>query len=347
MKPKIKLLILIAILTVSLSACSSATEEPTGNQVNLILAAYTTPREAYGEIIPLFQTYWLEETGQEVTFEESYLGSGAQSRAVVEGFEADVVALSLEADVNRIQNAGLITHDWKDTENQGIITTSVVSLAVREGNPKGITDWADLTQPGLEILTPNPNTSGGAMWNILAIYGAALRGQVEGVPGDDPDAAFDFLVQVLQNVSVMDKAARDSILNFEMGIGDLAITYENEILVGRQTGQSYERVIPSSTILIQNPVAVVDASVDKHGTREVAEAFVDFLFSPEAQAIFAQYGLRVVNQDVAADTAAQYPPVSDLFTVDYFGGWDVIMEDIFGENGIFNLAIATAQGDAQ
>ena len=347
MKSKIRILILIVLFTAMVAACSPATEEPTGDQVNLILAAYTTPREAYGEIIPLFQTDWLDKTGQQVTFEESYLGSGAQSRAVVEGFEADVVALSLEADVNRIQNAGLITHDWKATENKGIVTTSVVSLAVREGNPKGISDWADLTQPGLEILTPNPNTSGGAMWNVLAVYGAALRGEVEGVPGDDPDAAFTFLTQVLRNVSVMDKAARDSILNFEMGIGDLAITYENEILVGRQSGQTYERVIPSSTILIQNPVAVVDASVDKHGTREAAEAFVDFLFTPEAQAIFARYGLRVVNDDVAADTEAEYPPVADLFTVDYFGGWEVIMEEIFGENGIYNQAIASAQGDAQ
>ena len=253
----------------------------------------------------------------------------------------------MEADVTRIEEAGLITHDWKTTENEGIVTTSIVSLAVREGNPKGISDWSDLTQSELDILTPNPNPSGGAMWNVLAVYGAALRGKVEGVPGDDPDAAYDFLVQVLQNVSVMDKAARDSILNFEMGIGDLAITYENEILVGQQSGQTYERVIPTSTILIQNPVAVVDASVDKHGTREVAEAFVNFLFTPEAQAIFAQYGLRVVNQDVAVETEAEYPPVEDLFTVDYFGGWDVIMDEIFSEDGIYNLAIASAQGDAK
>ncbi|QRN84078.1 sulfate ABC transporter substrate-binding protein [Chloroflexota bacterium] len=347
MKINFKTLLIIAILAVSLGACSSVAEEPTGDQINLILAAYTTPREAYGEIIPLFQAYWFEETGQQVIFEESYLGSGAQSRAVVEGFEADVIALSLEADVNRIQNAGLITHDWKTAKNNGIVTTSVVSLAVRESNPKGVSNWADLTQPGLEVLTPNPNTSGGAMWNVLAVYGAALRGQVDGVPGDDPDAAYDFLVQVLQNVSVMDKAARDSILNFEMGIGDLAITYENEILVGRQSGQTYERVIPSSTILIQNPVAVVDASVDEHGTREVAEAFVNFLFTPEAQAIFAKFGLRVVNEDVAAENEAEYPPVEDIFTVDYFGGWDAIMTDIFGEDGIYNQAIASAQGDAQ
>lgn len=344
MKKKMMFFTLFMTIALVLSACASATDEPSADQVNLILGAYTTPREAYGEIIPLFQSYWLDETGQTVTFEESYLGSGAQSRAVVEGFEADVVALSLEADINRIQEAGLITHDWKAGETQGIVTTSIVSFAVREGNPLGIQDWADLAQPGLEILTPNPNTSGGAMWNVLALYGAALRGQVAGVPGDDPDAAFTFLTDVLGNVSVMDKAARDSILNFEMGIGNLAITYENEILVGRQTGQTYELVIPTSTILIQNPVAVVDASVDKHGTREVAEAFVTFLFTPEAQAIFAQHGLRVVNPEVAGDYEAEYPAIEDLFTVDYFGGWTAIMQEIFSENGIYNQAIAIAQG---
>lgn len=347
MKTHAKNLSIVVILISFLVACSPSTQEQTTSEVNLILGAYTTPREAYGEIIPLFQAYWREKTGQEVTFEESYLGSGAQSRAVVEGFEADVVALSLEADVLRIQNAGSITHDWKVGETQGIVTTSIVSLAVRKGNPKAISDWNDLTQGGLEILTPNPNTSGGAMWNVLAAYGAALRGQVQGVPGDDPAAAFDFLCRVLGNVSVMDKAARDSILNFEMGIGDLAITYENEVLVGQQTGQDYELVIPTSTILIENPIAVVDASVDKHGTREVAEAFVAFLFTPEAQQVFAQHGLRVVNQDVASEYETEYPPVDDLFTIDYFGGWAQVMDEIFSENGIYNQAIVNVQGDAQ
>jgi sulfate/thiosulfate transport system substrate-binding protein len=347
MKSQVRNSILIVMIMILLTACSPSSPEQSIEDITLILGAYTTPREAYGEIIPLFQAYWLEKTGQTVTFEESYLGSGAQSRAVVEGFEADVVALSLEADVVRIQDAGLITHDWKAGETRGIVTTSIVSFAVREGNPKAIADWIDLTQEGLEILTPNPNTSGGAMWNILAVYGAALRGQIQGVRGDDPAAAFDFLCQVLGNVSVMDKAARDSILNFEMGIGDLAITYENEVLVGQKTGQDYKLVIPTSTMLIENPVAVVDASVDKHGTREVAEAFVAFLFTQESQKIFAQYGLRVVNQAVAAEHEDEYPPANDLFTIDYFGGWTQVMEEIFGENGIYNRAIVNIQGDAQ
>jgi sulfate transport system substrate-binding protein len=326
-----------------LSACAGQNDSQAEDEVKLILGAYTTPREAYGEILPLFQEYWLETNGQNVVFEESYLGSGAQSRAVVEGFEADIVALSLEADVNRIQDAGLITHDWKAGEYKGIITTSIVSFAVREGNPENIRDWIDLAQPGLEVLTPNPNTSGGAMWNILAVYGAALRGQIEGVPAENTQAAVDFLKEMLANVTVMDKAARDSILNFEKGIGDLAITYENEILVGRKSGQTYECVIPASTILIENPIAIVDASVDKHGTREVAEAFIDFLYSEEAQEIYAQHGLRVVNTSVAADYAGDYPPVTDLFTVDYFGGWDQIMSEIFGEDGLYTQAVLQVQ----
>lgn len=338
-----KYLLVLAALSTLLAACGG--ESPSGDdgEVKLILGAYTTPREAYGEIIPIFQDYWMETTGQTVVFEESYLGSGAQSRAVVEGFEADIVALSLEADVNRIQNAGLITHDWKAGQYKGFITTSIVSFAVREGNPKHIHDWDDLTLPGLEILTPNPNTSGGAMWNILAVYGAALRGQIEGVTGDDPHAAAEFLKQVLGNVSVMDKAARDSILNFEKGIGDLAITYENEVLVGQSTGQTYERIIPTSTILIENPLAIVDSSVDKHGTREAAEAFLDFLYTEQVQGIYAQHGLRVVNSQVAAEFETEYPPVADLFTVDYFGGWDQIMEEIFGEEGVYTQTILQIQ----
>lgn len=306
--------------------------------VTLILGAYTTPREAYSELIPLFRQQWQEQTGQDVIFEESYLGSGAQSRAIVEGFEADVTALSLEADVTRIEKAGLITHDWQDNPTRGMVSDSIVAFAVRKGNPLNIQDWADLAKPGVQILTPNPKTSGGAMWNILALYGAALRGYVDGVPADDPAAAQEFLKAVLRNVTVMDKAARESITNFEKGVGDVAITYENEVLVAQLQGEDYDLVIPRSTILIENPLAVIDAHVDKHGTRAVAEAFVQFLLSKPAQEIFAQYGLRSVDPEVAQATAAQYPPVEDLFTIEYFGGWDAATPAIFGDDGVFSKA---------
>jgi sulfate/thiosulfate transport system substrate-binding protein len=338
-------LLLIVLITTGCASRTPASTEAaaTGGEVKLTLGAYTTPREAYAEVIPLFQAYWLEKSGQKVTFEESYQGSGAQSRAVAEGFEADIVALSLEADITRIEKAGLITHDWRSEPYGGMVSTSVVAFAVREGNPKNIKDWADLTQPDLEILTPNPKTSGGAMWNILGLYGAAKRGHVDGFTADDTGAQ-DFLLAVLQNVSVMDKGARESITNFEKGIGDVAITYENEVLVGQQAGLNYQLVLPSSTIRIDNPVALVDTYVDKHGTREVAEAFVDFLFTKEAQEIFAKHGLRSPDPAVAEATSATYPPIADLFTIDEFGGWNEATPTFFGDEGIFYQIFAQVQG---
>jgi len=341
-----RILMTLTLMSLLLAACGGPSAAPTQAgkpPAKLILGAYTTPREAYGKIVPLFAAAWKASAGQEVTFEESYQGSGAQSRAIVEGFEADVTALSLEADITRIEKAGLITHDWKSVGNKGIVSTSIVVFAVRKGNPKGIHDWADLAQPGLEILTPDPKTSGGAMWNILALYGAALRGQVDGVPAND-EAATEFLKAVFKNVIVMDKGARESITNYEQGVGDVAITYENEVLVGQKGGQDYEMVIPRSTILIENPVAVVDTYVDKHGTRKAAEGFVNFLFTQEAQQLFAEYGLRSVDSEVAKATASQYPPVADLFTIDQqFNGWKEAIPTIFGDDGIFTLAIADIQ----
>jgi len=341
--------VILAVLIV-LAACAAPAATPakeaapatagSPSALTLILGAYTTPREAYGKLIPIFKAQWQQEKGQAVTFEESYLGSGAQSRAIVEGFEADVTALSLEADVTRIAQAGLITHDWKNNPTKGIVSTSVVVFAVRKGNPKQIKDWADLAKPGVQILTPNPKTSGGAMWNILALYGAALRGKVDGVPANDEAAASAFLTTVLKNVTVMDKGARESITNFEKGVGDVAITYENEVLVGQQSGQTYEMVIPRSSILIENPVAVVDTYVDKHGTRAAATAFVNFLFTKPAQEIFAQYGLRSVDAEVAKATADRYPPVADLFTIQDLGGWDQATPRFFGENGLYTKAVA-------
>ena len=350
-----KCIFLVVVLSL-LAACaapagnSAATDSAAASTgaITLTLGAYTTPREAYAELIPLFQAQWKEKTGQEVNFEESYLASGAQSRAVVEGFEADVVALSLEADITRIVNAGLITHDWKSGPTKGMVSTSVVAFAVRKGNPKGIQDWADLAKPGVEILTPNPKTSGGAMWNILSLYGAAKRGFVDGVAKDDDAAAQAFLLNVLKNVTVMDKGARESITNFEQGVGDVAITYENEVLVAQQGGQEYDMVLPRSSILIENPIAVVDTYVDKHGTREVAEAFVAFLLTKEAQEIFAKHGLRSVDPEVAAATAAQYPALTDQFTIDHLGGWAAATPPFFHEtDGIFSKAVVEAQTPAQ
>src|SRR5262249_55949735 len=224
----------------------------------LTRGGFTAPREGFSQaVIPECQKHWKAKTRQEVEFQESYQGSGAQSRAITSGFEADIAALSLESDVTRIAEAGLIRHDWQANQYRGIVSTSLVVIAVRPGNPLGVRDWpdlpnlADLTRPGLKGLTPDPKTSGGAQWDIAAIYGAALRGYA-GIPKGDPRAAREFLERVLRNVSIMDKGARESIANFEKGVGDVAITYENEVLVGRQAGQKYDYVIPRSTILIEN-----------------------------------------------------------------------------------------------
>lgn len=313
--------------------------------VKLTLAAYSTPAEAYEKIIPLFIAKWKAEHNQDVTFEKTFAGSGAQSRAVIGGLEADVVALALEGDVTNIAKADLIKRDWQAiAPKKGVVTTSITSFAVRKGNPKGIKDWADLAQPGLEILTPDPKTSGGAMWNILALYGAALRGKIKDVPAGDEAAATKFLVSVLKNVTALDKDARGSITNFETGNGDVAITYENEVTLGQQRGQDYELVIPSSTISIETPVAVVDVNSDKHGVTEVADAFVAFLFTKEAQEIFAQYGFRSSDPDVLKAVADKYPAVADLFTIgDQYGGWPTAKEKYFSETGIYYQAITEAQ----
>lgn len=324
-----------ALILFAFSGCRSDSRDAASNSVTLVLAAYTAPREAYGKaIIPAFQQHWKTKTGQQVEFRESYQGSGAQARAVIGGFEADIVALSLSDDVEKIAKAGLITHPWTGKTHQGMVSTSIVVLAVRPGNPKSIRDWADLTRPGLSILTPDPRTSGGAMWNVSAMYGAALRG-FAGVDKGKPEAAGAFLKSVFKNVSIMDKGARESITNFEKGIGDVAITYENEVLVGRDAGQKYEYVIPHSTILIENPAAIVDKYVDEHGVRQVAEAFLEFLWSREAQDAYSRYGLRPVDPDIAKKVEGKYPRVQDLWRIDFLGGWPQVVKEIVGPDGAY------------
>lgn len=360
MKTKLRAILVLAVLLMSIGIASAQ-----DTAITLTLAAYTTPREAYVEIIPLFQAYWLEETGQEVTFQESYLGSGAQSRAVEGGFEADIVALSLERDVTRLVNAELITHEWQDNDYNGMISTSLATFVVRPGNPDNIQDWADLAQDGIEVLTPDPATSGGAQWNIIAAYGAATRGYIQGYEASE-EGAYQFLVDLLSNVSVLDPGARESVITYSNGIGDVLITYENEYYAGIAAGDEYDIVYPSSTILIENPVAVVDVYADAHGVREAAEGFVEFLYTPEAQAIFASKGYRppVLKATIEAAVAANeseeetepvalwpegtldealFPAVDDIFTIVDFGGWDEVGETFFSEDGIFAQVIAEAQ----
>jgi sulfate/thiosulfate-binding protein len=341
----------ILLSTILLAACSAPAVQGAGpctpaESPVVTFAAYSTPREAYGKIIPAFQAQWKDKHDQTVIFQESYGGSTTQSQAVVSGFPADVVALSLAPDVDVIADAGLITHDWQSDTNGGMVSASVVVFDVRPGNPDGMANFDDLAGEGVEVLTPDPASSGGARWNIVAAYGAAKRGQVPDVADDD--AGVQALLQgIFSNVTVLDKSARDSIKNFESGNGDVAITYENEVLTAQQAGLPDEMVIPPSTVLIENPVAVVDANAATHCVTEVANAFVEFLHSDEAQELYRSVGfLRPADAEAAAagDDGA-FPPIKDLFTVDDLGGWDAIDTVLFGDpDGIFTKAYAAAQG---
>jgi sulfate transport system substrate-binding protein len=220
-----------------------------------------------------------------------------------------------------------------------MVTRSIVVIAVRPGNPKNIKTWDDLRKPGIKVLTPNPRTSGGAMWNVAAIYGAALRGNTSARAADSA-AAEALLGDIIGNVAIMDKGARESILTFESGVGDAAITYENEVLVSRAAGKAIDFVVPPGTILIENPIAVIDGYTAKRGTTSAAEAFVRFLTSPAVQRIYAKHGLRPVNDSVAVEVSAQYPIVPTLFTISDLGGWQLVTETLFAPGGVFERAAA-------
>jgi sulfate transport system substrate-binding protein len=261
------------------------------------------------------------------------------------------VVLSIERDIQRIADAKLITYDWKNNPYKGFVANSVAVIAVRKGNPTGIKGWADLGKPGVEVITPDPTTSGGAQWNLLAAYGAALRGKVDGVAKDDDKAALDALGRIIKNVVVYDKDGRESFLTFEKGVGTAAITYESEIYVGQDSGGDAEAVYPESTIAIQIPTAVVDVYATKHGTLELAQAFVEFTYSPEAQLAFAKAGFRPVADGVLTELkkdpkyADRFPAITDLFTIEQFGGWKKVGTDLFGDKGKINAIIAAAKGN--
>jgi sulfate/thiosulfate-binding protein len=345
---------LVAVLV--LAACSSdrggsASTNASGGPCTpadspvISFAAYSTPREVYGKIIPAFQSMWKDEhDGQSVIFQESYAGSTTQAQNIINGYTADVVALSLDPDVQAIQDAGLITHDWRAGTDAGMVSTSVAIFDVRPGNPLGFDDWDDLAAPGVEVLTPDPAQSGGARWNLVAAWGAALRGYA-GVQKGDETGATDLLDGLLSNVLTFDKSARDSVQNFEAGNGDVAITYENEVKTANEAGLDDEIAYPKSTVLIENPVAVVDKYAEEHCVLDVANAFVDFLHTPEAKDLYTSVGfLRSTDaaEAKAGDPANGFPAIVDLFTVADLGGWEAINEKLFSETGIITTSIANA-----
>jgi sulfate transport system substrate-binding protein len=293
-----------------------------GDGGTLSLVAYSTPREAYEEIIPAFQE---TPEGEGFDFDQSYASSGEQSRAVEAGLAADVVAFSLEPDITRLVDAGLVDEDWNQNEYDGMVTDSVVVFAVRPGNPENIQTWDDLLKEGVEVITPNPFTSGGAQWNIMAAYGAQLE------QGKSDEEAIDYLRDLfLNHVPVQDKSARESLQTFAGGKGDVLLAYENEAIFAQQSDQELEYVVPDETILIENPVAVVNTSESP----QAAQAFVDYLYTPEAQAVFASKGYRPVVEGV--DSEFDFPDPPGLFTIDDLGGWPDVRTRFFDrEESIF------------
>lgn len=302
--------------------------------VELTLVSYAVTKEAYSKIIPKFAAKWKKEKGQDVRFKESYGGSGTQTRAVIDGLEADIVALALALDTNRIEKAGLIKDGWeKEVPNAGIVTKSVIAFVTRPGNPKGVKTWSDLTKPGVRVITANPKTSGVARWNFLGLWGSVTEA------GGSEAKARNFVSQVYKNAPVLPKDAREaSDTFFKRGQGDVLLNYEHEVVLAKQKGEfgNFVSVIPPTNISIDNPVAVVDKVVDKRGTREVADAFVKFLFTPEAQREFAKVGFRPVNQTVIKETQANFPKVSKLYTVKEFGGWNSVQDKFFADGRVFD-----------
>jgi sulfate transport system substrate-binding protein len=312
-------LALLALLatTVAASVAGAGTKD-----VRLSLVAYSTPREAYNKLIPEFQK---TQAGNGVSFSQSYAASGDQARAVKAGLNADIVALSLAPDVDELVDAGLVDAKWDKQSYKGMVTHSLVVFVVRDGNPKKIRGWNDLVRPGVQVVTPNPFTSGGARWNVMAAYGAQRK------LGKTDRQAQGYLLKLFRNVVSQDKSARDSLQTFNAGRGDVLLAYENEALFARSRGQGSPFVIPRSTILIENPIAVLKKS--EH--RQEANAFLRFLRTPDAQRTFAENGYRPVSKAVAKQFASKFPARPGQFTIDQLGlgGWDRVQTRFFDPRG--------------
>jgi sulfate/thiosulfate transport system substrate-binding protein len=315
-------------------ALAAATSWNVAAQTTLLNVSYDPTRELYQDFNAAFVKYWKAKSGQDVTIRQSHGGSGGQARAVIDGLEADVVTLALAYDVDAVAASGLINPDWQKrlTKNSAPYTSTIVFL-VRKGNPKGIKDWGDLTKPGVQIITPNPKTSGGARWNYLAAWGYALR-----QPGGNDAKAKEFVTALYKQVPVLDSGARGATNTFvQRGIGDVLLAWENEAYLSiDETPGKLEIVVPSVSILAEPSVAVVDKNVDRRGTRAVAEAYLQYLYSPEGQEIAAKRHYRPRDEKVAAKYASSFAKVK-LFTVDeVFGGWQNAQKTHFADKGLFD-----------
>jgi sulfate/thiosulfate transport system substrate-binding protein len=313
-----------------LAACGSSSSS-SGKSVALV--AYSTPQGAYEKLIPAFQA---TGEGKGVSFSQSYGPSGEQSRAVVNGLHADVVNFSLEPDVEKLVKAGLVSPSWNQNATHGFVTNSVAVIIVRKGNPKHITGWSDLTKPGIGVVTPNPFTSGSARWNIMAAYGAQLK------EGKTPAEAEEYLKALFHNVVSQDSSARNALQTFLAGRGDALIDYEDEAISDEKKGAAIEYIVPSATILIQNPIAVLSA-----GNTAEGQKFVNYLLSPAGQQIWVEKGYRPVISGVPG--ADKFPTPKSLFTISTLGGWKAVTKQFFEpETGVVtkieqSLGVSTAK----
>jgi len=301
--------------------------------VTLTFVSYSVTSAAYQQIIPKFIEEWKKEHNQNITFNQSYDGSGSQTLAVIDGKEADVVHLSLALDIDKIVEAGFIQPGWeKETPNDAIVTKSLNAIAIRKGNPKNIKTWADLARDGVKVVTADPRTSGGARWNFLSLWGSVTK------TGGNENQAIDFISKVYKNVPLLPKTARNaSELFFKEGQGDVLLNYENEMIsLAQQDGEKIPYIVPNVNISIDNPVAVVDKNVDKHGTRLVAEAFIKFLYTPDSQREFAKFGFRPVDLTIAKEVEGNFPKIKTLFKAQDLGGWNEIQKKFFDQGAIFD-----------
>jgi sulfate/thiosulfate-binding protein len=327
-----KKFLVVAALLFALSIPSLAQ----GGQVSLLNVSYDPTRELYQDFNQAFAKYWKGKTGQTVTVEQSHGGSSKQARGVIDGLQADVVTLALAYDIDAIsQNAGLIPADWQKRlpQNSTPYTSTIVFL-VRKGNPKQIKDWDDLVKPGVSVITPNPKTSGGARWNYLAAWAYALK-----QPGGNEQTAQDFVKRLYKNVPVLDSGARGSTTTFvQHEIGDVLIAWENEAFLSiKELGpEKVQIVVPPQSILAEPPVSIVDKVVDKKGTRAVAQAYLEYLYTPEGQEIAAKNYYRPRLDSVAKKYASTFPKIKLVTIDDTFGGWTKAQKTHFADGGIFD-----------
>lgn len=324
----------LSVAALLLGGCSSPRASAPGNgPQELLLVSYAVTKNAYDRILPRFEADWKAKTGQDLKVRASFGGSASQTRAVIDGLEADLAALALAGDVYKLQQAGLVNPGWqKELPHDSSVTESAVAFITRPGNPKQIRNWSDLNKSSVRVVTANPKTSGGARWNFLGLWGSVIK------TGGSEAEARRFVSSVYQRVDNLPKDAREASDAFlKRGQGDVLLTYENEaILAGKESEKQGAVVVPSLNIRIEAPVAVVDRNVDKHGSRKAAEALATYLQGAEAQRIFAEEGFRPINPAIRQQVEGRFARVSTWFSVKDFGGWETVDRTFFARNGLWD-----------